>query len=205
MTVLGFLWLFGPAPGPFRSKEVMRDMECERSGIEAAHRENPGDVQPPGPRGQRSQREFVICREPLLPTGTRPPVDDAVLRDLDATASGVALAVASLRPDLRDRTWLVDAHHVSPATGSKIAFAAKNALLDQGLAVSDRAPLLTAADVQILGHMSPDDAWAVACRRWSDSGGLRETDALLAMVQRDPRATELHAGVCDRGRWSWLR
>lgn len=205
MTVLLFLGLFGPLPGPFRSKAEVRDLECERMSVDAAHRENPGAVQPVGPRGQRAQREIVVCRERMLRTGIRTPEQEAVLTTLDDTASALAVAVASLRPELRDRTWLVEAHHTDPAVGTKIAFATKNALVAQGLSVSDRLPLLSAADVQVLVRMAPDDAWAGACRRWAETGGLRADDALLAVVLRDARAARLHAGVCEGGRWSWLR
>lgn len=205
MRVLLFLGLFGPLPGPFRSKAEVRDLECERVGPYEIERDRPGAVRPVGPRGQGALREVVVCRERVLRTGVRAPDEEAVLTTLDDTASSIAIAVASLRPDLRDRTWLVEAHHTSPAVGTKIAFAAKNALVAQGLSVSDRLPLLSAADVQVVTRMAPDDAWATACRRWSDTGGLRPGDALLAVVLRDARATGLHAGVCDGGRWSWLR
>src|SRR5690606_31575029 len=148
------------------SKAEVRDLECERLDIETATRDHPGAVHEVGPRGQRAQREIVVCRERLLPTGTRPEDAEAVLRTLDQTASGAARAAASLRPDLRDRIWLVEAHHASTAVTTKIAFATKNALVEQGLSVSDRKPLLNAADLTVLTRMGPDEAWPVACRRW---------------------------------------
>ena len=35
--------------------------------------------------------------------------------------------------------------------------------------------------------------------------GMGPADALVAVLVRDPRQTELQAGVCADGRWMWLR
>ncbi len=53
--------------------------------------------------------------------------------------------------------------------------------------------------------MKPDEAYPLACRRYFAEGSLGPNDALLGILTRDRRETILHAGLCDRGTWSWLQ
>ena len=70
------------------------------------------------------------------------------------------------------------------------------------VAITDRLK----QDVQrVITRMAPDQAYPTACRRWFDTGSLDDGDALLAVVTRDPRETDLHAGLCASGTWTWLR
>jgi len=192
-----------PSPGWSRSVRDSRNMDCERMDGETASARHPGLIEAPGPRGDNIERSALVCRERVMAEGLRPARDEAVLMDLDDTVSGFALAAGSLRSDLTERTWLVEVHYPSAPVSSKIAFAAKNALNSQGLRVSDRAMTLSAGDVSVLTRLPPGEAWPAACRRYA-AGGLGEGDALLAVVTRDPRETQLHAGICDRGQWTWL-
>ncbi|MEZ4239897.1 MAG: hypothetical protein R3F59_27855 [Myxococcota bacterium] len=197
---------FDPAPGLFRSRAARSEnLDCERISTEAAVRRYPGLVQPERPRGDFVERDVVVCTERLARPGLRDPRDEAILSTLEDTVAEIAGAVEALRPDLAGRTWLVEAYDDSPRVTSKVSFAAKNALMTHGLTVSDRTPALSAGDIEVLGRMPPDQAFTGACRRYADSGALREQDVLLAVTSRDPRETVLHAGICEGGLWTWLQ
>ncbi len=194
-----------PAPSMIRTKKQSRTLECERLTAEAGSRRHPGEIIASRPRGDFVHRRAVVCAERLAKPGLRPARDEAILADLDDRATELAAAAASLRPDLKERTWLVETYYPSAQVSSKLAFATKNALMLQGLSVSDRTPVLGAGDVGVLTRMSPDKAYPAACERYYAIGSLGEDDALLAVVSRDRRETTLHAGLCTRGQWIWLR
>ena len=124
---------------------------------------------------------------------------------LDERSGELARAVEALPGDIQDRTWLVETFYPTPEVADKIGFATKNALMTQGLSVSDRKPVLSAGDVDVLLRMSPDDAFIAACRRYADSGAIDGDDVLLAVAIRDLRETALHAGFCADGTWTWLQ
>ena len=145
------------------------------------------------------------CRERLLRDGLRSDRDEAILRTLESSAAMLAGAAHGLRPDLAGRTWHVEAFYPSPQVSSKISFATKNALSERGLQVSDRTPMLAVDDIDVILHLPPSEAYPVACRRYQQRGSLDEGDALLAVLIRDLRETELHAGLCVDGQWAWLR
>jgi len=204
-ALLGILG-FGqdPAPNAFRSRDRARRLECARTVGDVAEKELVGQVSAAKPSGV-TDPEALVCRERLLRPGLREPRDEAVLRDLEARVSAVASQVASVRADLADRTWLVETFYPDPAVGTKISFALKSALMRQSLQVSDRLPLLSATDIEIVTRLPPSRSYAVACRRWHETGQLRDDDVLLAQITRDLRETNLHTGLCIDGRWSWLR
>jgi len=172
---------------------------------EAGKQRRPGQIVTSSPRGDYIERSAVICTERLMRPGLRPVRDEAILSSLDTRSAEIAITAKSLRPDLQARTWLVEVYYPSAQVASKVSFATKNALMRQGLIVSDRAPTLAAGDVDVLTRMPPDEAYPMACHRYSATGSLREGDALLAVVSLDPRETILHAGLCTRGQWTWLR
>ncbi len=194
-----------PAPGLLHSKNEARNLECERLSVEEASRAHPGDVAPPGPRGDYYARSALVCTERLVRPGLRDARDEAILSTLDARSSELAAAADALRPELQGATWLVETYYPDPQVAAKIGFATKNALVFQGLRVSDRTPLLGAGDVQVITRMTPSDAYAAACRRYADNGSLGPDDVLLGVVSLDPRETALHAGLCQQGTWTWLR
>jgi hypothetical protein len=110
-----------------------------------------------------------------------------------------------MAPELLDRTWLVEAFYPDVAVAAKIAFATKTALVARGRRVSDRVPVLASGDILVLGRMEPAQAYRLACKRYYDQGALTDDDVLMATVLRDGRETLLHAGLCARGQWRWLR
>jgi hypothetical protein len=194
-----------PAPGMLHSKHWVRSLDCERLTVETASQRYPGEIVAAAPRGDFVERSAVVCRQRLTPEGLRDPRDEAVLGRLDALTTDLAATAEALRPDLKDRTWVVEAYYPSAVVAAKIAFATNNALNGRGLPVSDRKPALAAGDIDILVRLSADEAFPAACRRYFGSGSLREGDALLAVVTRDLRETILHAGLCTAGTWTWLR
>lgn len=187
-----------PIDGLLPAKADLRDMDCTPLTTEGANRVAPGQVPLPE-RGDRLDRRAVMCRERLLKHGTRPPQDDAILMQLRATAA----EFASLTSD--DRRWMVEVIHPRSAVAQKIGFAMKTALLDLGRQVTDRTPTLAAGDIEVIGRLSPDRAFPLACLRYRAVESMGPQDALLAVVLRDHRETVLHAGICADGQWRWLR
>ena len=53
--------------------------------------------------------------------------------------------------------------------------------------------------------MKPRDAYPLACARYFAEHVLGEKDLFLGLMLVDTRETQLHAGLCDRGQWRWLR
>jgi hypothetical protein len=194
-----------PAPGLLHSKTATRNLECERLSVEEAARAHPGEVAAPGPRGDLYPRSALVCTGRFMRLGLRSNKDEAILSALDQRTRELALAADSLRPNLEGSTWLVEAYYPGNQMASKIAFATKNALVAQGLRVSDRTPILAVGDIQVITRMAPDDAYPAACRRYFDNGSLGPDDVLLGVISRDRRETVLHAGICTRGQWTWLR
>lgn len=199
------LWSVDPAPGLFRSKARSRRLDCTWVSPAEAHRQAPGQVAAPRPRGDFAERQVYICRERLLRPGLRAPQDEAVLSSLREQSTGLAALAASLHPAAAARTWLVDTHYAHPEVAAKVTFATRNALAEQGLSVSDRVPRLAVGDLEVITRMPPSRAFPAACRRYAANGTLAPGDALLLVASRDPRETVLHAGVCAEGHWTWLR
>lgn len=205
LVILPFVINVGPAPGLFESKTELRRLECERlSALESASR-YPGQVSTSPPRGDFIERSTLVCNERYLRPGLRAARDEAVLSTLSSQTAAAAARIDALSPDLRARTWLVEAHYESSQVAGKISFAAQTALGEKGLRVSDRTPILAAGDVAVITRMAPAQAYPAACQRYFDNHSMGAGDALLALVSRDPRETALHAGLCVDGQWSWLQ
>jgi hypothetical protein len=163
----------------------------------------PGRVVASPSRAADPDVAVVVCRERLLRPGLRPPGVEAVLDDLRERSADLASLVDGV--GLGARTFLVEVFESDPAVAAKVGFAAKAALVERGVAVSDRTPVLGVDDLEVLTRLPPLAAYPAACTRWTDTGGLGPGDALVAVVRLDPRETVLHAGVCADGGWAWLR
>ena len=194
-----------PMDGWFASAEAAQEMDCTALSTEQAMAIAPGEVPIPSARGDFFAQRAVICRERLMRRGTRRARDDALLSDLRRTGADLASLVDGLDPSLKGRLWLVQAFHPDPRVAYKIGFAVKNGLMARGVVVSDRAPTLTAGDLEVIGGYPAARAHAIACTRYAASGTLKAQHALLSVVLRDSRETPLHAGVCVDGQWRWLR
>lgn len=193
-----------PLPWPGLRRYKARDLDCERLEAGVASRRYPGVVDPPYPKGDRAHREALICRQRLLRPGLRGAATEALLQGLQDHAVGVAGAVRAEAPALEGRTWLVEAHLAEVAVGAKVRFATLNALMAEGLVVSDRLPVWSAGDVRALSALPGAAVLPEACARMHALGQLGPDTALLALTQLDRRETGLHAGVCADGAWTWL-
>jgi hypothetical protein len=194
-----------PAPGAGRTIDASRRLVCDNLSVEQGSQQRPGQILPERARGDFVERNVVVCRQLLIPPNLRAPRDEAVLAELDTWTADYAMAVQSLRPDLADHNWMVEVYYPSAPVSTKIGFAAKNALMGQGLSVTDRTPTLAVGDIDVLTRLPPSLAYPAACERYTDIGGIGDDDVLLALVTRDPRETILHAGLCTGGHWTWLR
>ncbi len=205
LALAPFVFRPDPAPGFFRSRDDSRNMDCELIDAAQGAQRYPGVIQPVKPRGDYAERSVMVCKERVMRPGLRDGPDEAILASLQSQVTALAAAARALRPELEARRWLVEAHHTDAQVASKISFATKNALVLQGLQVSDRTPVLGVGDVDVITRMAPLEAYAAACQRYAATGSLGEGDALLAVMLLDPRETSLHAGLCADGRWEWLR
>ena len=205
LVILPFIAPLGPHPGVVWSRDEVRDLDCTWVTEDAGSRQHPGRIVAEKPRGDFIERGVVLCQEQLMRRGLRSDRDALILAELADMTADLAGVAAAQRPDLDARTWLVEAHYPSAAVASKITFATKNALVELGLPVSDRMATLSAGDVDVIIRMPPEAAYPAACRRYFDAGSLGEDDALLSVILRDPQASILHAGLCERGQWTWLK
>lgn len=194
-----------PAPGALRRKAWTNNLECERLDARTGSRRYPGEIQAPSSRGSDVESFTVVCEERLLRPGLRDPLDEALLSELDPMTRALAGAAASRYPELGASTWLVEVFVANPQVATKVSFGTKNALLESGLAVSDRTPTLGLSDLEVILRMPPEEAYPTACVRWFATGSLGPRDALLAVLTLDPRETILHSGLCVAGRWAWLQ
>lgn len=201
---------YDPLAAIVHSKEEPRNLDCRRLGQAEAHELYPGLIPEPASRTLAGTTTDVLaCRRRFVRLGERAPRDEVVLTSLRQTTSDIvqaAVAGASAEGSgAASLTWHVDAFYPSLEVASKIAVAARTELAERGHRVSDRAPLLAAADIAILSRMPPQEAYPAACRRYHAAGLLEKDDALLALMVVDPRETQLHAGLCRRGEWRWFR
>lgn len=193
-----------PAPGLLTSIAESRRIVCSRASIEEAKKAHPGLLEDAHPRGDFIEREAMLCAEPIVGSQQRNPRDAAILWGLTQTSEQMASQLTEVT-GAQEATWLVEVHYPSAAVVSKVSFAAKGALLHNGLQVSDRLPVLGVGDIEVLSSLPALQAYPLACRRYYSPGRLTQDDAVLSLMVLDSRETELHAGACVRGQWTWLR
>lgn len=194
-----------PAPGFFTSRPESRRLICDQSTFAELRKQHPGLIDDARPRGDFADRTASRCEEVVMGEGERHPRDRALLDTLAATMAEIAEQVASTRNTLSKRTWLVEAHYPSASVAAKIVFAAKTALVERGLTVTDRSPQLAVGDIDVIARLSPLTAHPIACRRYYANGSMNGDDGLLALLLLDDLETSLHAATCENGRWIWLR
>jgi hypothetical protein len=192
-------------PGVLLRQNEARNYTCIRTTLDVAEGAHPGAFRPDSPRGDYDIRTPMVCSERLLGLGVRDSRDEAILTTLDERSSQAAVAAWSERPDLHEQTWLVEVFYPDASVSSKVEFATKTALMAQGASVSDRSVSLSATDVDVLTRMPSIDAYPAACRRYADTEALGAESVLLSVVTLNPLETDLHVGLCDGGRWTWLR
>jgi len=192
-----------PIAGPWQSKEEARNLECTRLGQSQAHELHPDQVPEESPRGSFGVTDALSCTQRFMRYGERPDRDEVILSSLRQTVGEITQVASALGSG--ELTWHVDAFYPGPAVAAKISVTARTQLAERGLKVSDRVPVLAAGDIAVLGRMPASKAYPLACRRYFEQGVLKEQDAFLGLMLVDARETQLHAGLCMRGEWRWLR
>jgi hypothetical protein len=192
-----------PIPGLWQSKEEARNLECIRLSQQEAHELRPDQVPEPFPRAEFTLADALACRRRFMALGERPARDELILSTLRESVGEITQQASAL--GLEGLTWHVDAFYPVPAVASKIAVAARNDLAEHGQKVSERVPLLAAGDLLVLGRMKPQQAYPLACARYFAQKALGENEAFLGLMIVDPREGQLHAGLCAKGEWRWLR
>lgn len=195
-----------PAPGLTASREEVRNLECRRLDEVEAHHLHPEIVGESSARGDYIERDVVVCERRMIDLNFRRPRDEAILSRLQSISAEIVRSARALPVAGTDRvTWMVEVFYPEPQLASKISFAVKNDLIQAGEAVSDRTPRLTAQDIAILGPKPVAEGIPVACARYHRRKTVADGQRLLGVVLADAEATDLSAGVCDRGEWRWVR
>ncbi len=192
-----------PAPGVWHTRAESRQLACARLSQTEAHDREPGRVPEVPARQLPGVTEALLCQPLYLPEGERPARDEAILSTLRHDVGELTQLASTLTEG--DVTFHVDAFYPAPEIASKIAFAAKNELVEHGRVVSDRVPLLAAGDVSVLVHLPQARVYAAACTRYFAEHTLGEHDVFLGLMLLDERETHLHAGLCQAGQWRWVR
>jgi len=192
-----------PIAGPWQSKEEARNLECTRLSQSQAHELYPDLVPDPPPRDTSGVTEALSCSRRFMRHGERPERDEVILSSLSQTVGEITQVASALGSG--ELTWHVDAFYPEPAVAGKISVTARTQLAERGLKVSDRVPVLAAGDIAVLGRMPASKAYPLACARYFAQRVLGEQDAFLGLMMVDARETQLHAGLCMRGEWRWLR
>lgn len=200
---------YDPLPGLFRTKEDARNMDCRRLTQAAAHERYPGRIPEPAGRALAgSTSDVLACERRFVRLGERPARDEVILTSLRETAGEIvqgALAQDAGTASGSELTWHVDAFYPQMEVAAKIAVAARTELAERGHRVSDRVPLLAAGDIAVLSRLPPKEAYPAACSRYFAEGVLTDGDAFLGVMIVDPNETQLHGGLCVRGKWTWFR
>lgn len=190
---------------PFQSRQDRRSLSCTRMDQAEAARLHPGEVPEPPVRGSNfSVTDALVCQRQILTEGEREGRDEAILSSLGLAVKELVQEASTLegRPQA---VWHVDAFYPDPRVASKISIAARTLLVEHGLRVSDRVPLLAAGDVAVITHQRLHQGYSTACARFFAEGTLTEQSVFLGLMIVDPRETSLHAGLCSGGVWKWLR
>jgi len=210
-------FLEDPIHAGWLGRKHLQEQECERLSQTDAHTRFPASVPPTNARSAAFfQIDALSCRHRIVENGARTARDEVILQRLqDDVGELTGLAAAS--SDVGTR-FVVDAHYPNPEIVRKIAGASRVALVERGRRVSDRPPQLTAGDVEVLRTFHMRDAIPIACRRLHQSGALTpkrnaEGDAeavdddvaVLSIALLHPQESQLHAGLCHRGTFRWLR
>ncbi len=195
---------YDPSPGLSHTRREARNFECQRLGQEEAHDRYPGDIPPVPPRQMaQAMTEALVCEPRFISIDDRAPRDEAILSTLRRDVGALTELASTLTPGAL--VWHVDAFYPEQAVASKISIAAKTELFERGRAVSDRVPTLAAGDISVLSRLPPNQAYATACTRYFAEHVLGEHDVFLGLMVVDPRETQLHAGVCQAGKWRWVQ
>ncbi len=192
-----------PSPGIFYSKKESRNLDCNRISQAEGHMLYPGKIPDLPPRGSYSNIDALICVGRITEPGDRANRDEAVLLTLGPTVQEVTRLATAHAPE--QARWHVDAFYPNAGVAQKIAVAVRTDLAERGHSVTDRVPVLAAGDIAVLARLHAAKAYPLACARYFKEQVLGPADAFLGLMIVDARETDLHAGVCVDGAWTWLR
>jgi hypothetical protein len=211
LAVVGSACATDPA-SVFASRSEARSFDCTRTTQAEAARLAPGLVPEPSVRsGVFAKTDGMVCQRQYLTEGERPNRDEAILSTLTASVGELVRLAASVEPSLRSghaqgpTQWYVDAFYPEPRVAAKLALSARVLLAEEGHVVFDRVPLLAALDVAVISRMPVQQSFPIACARYFVEKTLHEPQVFLALMIVDPREAQVHAGLCARGQWRWLR
>jgi hypothetical protein len=205
LALLGLCACAADPASVFASRREARSLDCTRTTQADASKRFPGVVPEPAARGDNlAITDALVCERRMLADGDRPARDEAVLSSLTKAVGELVKTAGALEPG-PEVLWHVDAFYPDAKVASKIAVAARVGLAEQGRAVSDRVPLLAAGDVAVVWRMPAQRAYPLACARYFAEHSLTAPQVFLGLMIVDPREAELHAGLCARGEWRWLR
>lgn len=191
-----------PGPGGTTDALDVRDLDCQRLSLDAARRRHPGEIGRRRARGDIVERDAMLCTPRIFSWGEREARDEAILSHLTETTDAI---VSTALEEPGPFTWIVQSHYPNAVVAAKLEFAAKAALVESGKRVSDRRLRLSARDVERFGRMPVTASASVACQRFATNGSLAPEERLLAIYLVHPEETDLHAGLCRDGHWTWLR
>ncbi len=194
-----------PSAGVFRNKQEARNLECTRLSQAEAHARYPVRVPEPPSKAIGNVIDAMACERLYMREHERPPRDELVLTTLRRETDAIVAAALAGIPSGENVVWHVDAFYPEQNVAAKVAVAAKTQMAERGLTVSDRVPLLAAGDIAVLGRLPPQDAYRMACARYAAQGVLADDHVFLNLMIVDARESQLHAGFCRRGEWTWLR
>ena len=193
-----------PIQQAWLGREQTRQLECERISQAEAHKRFPAEVPATAMRtSTMMELDALVCARRVVPWGTLHPRDEVILSTLSTEVSAIVGGVAGAVP-VGSRV-VVDVSYPSPQVAQKIAIATRQSLADAGHRVSNLAPLLAAGDVEVLSALTPAEALPVGCARLFAEETLTGTDAFVGVALLRDNETQLHAGLCQKGRWQWLR
>ena len=168
-----------------------------------SHELYPADVPEVPGKSLPGDTDAMICATRFVRWNLRPARDEFILSTLRKSVGEIVGAANALTPE--PLTWHVDAFYPNAAVASKISVATRMDLVERGLKVSDRVPVLAAGDIAVLASLEPKQAYPLACQRYFKSGVLTAQDAFLGVMIVDGREAQLHAGLCTHGVWKWLQ
>lgn len=204
-----------PSAGLLTTKAESRNYDCERLKQREAHERYPGVVPEPEvrvnePDGEERRRFFLqsgtgalVCKGRFVEWTMRRGRDEWILSTLSQSVAEIAAAVKPLVPE--GTVLHVDTFYPSIEVAQKVNVAARTALFERGMRVSDRVPLLAAGDIVYLARTAPKQGYPLACRRYQAEDALPKGTAFLGLMILDPREAQLHAGFCLDGKWKWLQ
>ncbi|MDX2020585.1 MAG: hypothetical protein SF187_10110 [Deltaproteobacteria bacterium] len=194
-----------PSAGVLRGKQEARNLECQRISAAEAHARHPVQVPEPPARATGAQVDALDCQRLYMREGERPARDEMVLSSLRRDVAELVAAARAKVPHEPPLVWHVDAFYPDQAVAAKVAVAARTHMAELGLTVSDRVPLLAAGDIAVLGRLPAQQSYPTACARYVDQGVLGDDHVFMGLMIVDGREGQLHAGLCRRGQWTWLR